>query len=201
MTENHDPTAPIDVQTQQPFDERLQRQGYILVYTGDGKGKTTAGLGLVLRALGQGLNVLLVLFTKGGNHYGELFAFQQLRPSLAKRLTVVQAGLDRIVFTSNQNEGDATQVTHGWAIAQQAARSGHYDLIVLDEANIALDLDLIPLGEMKTLLQQKPPALDIVLTGRRAHPKIMDLAHLVSDVTPVKHYWDIGVKARKGIEF
>lgn len=175
--------------------------GYIQIYTGDGKGKTTASLGLTLRALGRGWHVLLVLFTKGGNDYGELYSVRQLNPQIAEQLTIVQAGLDRIVFTHNMKPEDAIEVQNGWEIVKRAAFSGQYQMIVMDEANIALDLGLIPLEEMKTLLKNKPPALELVLTGRRAHPDIIELAHLVSEIRPVKHYWDIGVKARKGIEY
>jgi cob(I)alamin adenosyltransferase len=175
--------------------------GYIQVYTGDGKGKTTASLGLTFRALGRGWHVLLVLFTKGGNDYGELFSARQLSPKISEQLTIVQAGLDRIVFTHNMKPEDAMEVRNGWEIVKKAAFSGKYQMIVMDEANIALDLGLIPLEEMKDLLKNKPPELELVLTGRRAHPDIIELAHLVSEIRPIKHYWDIGVKARKGIEY
>ncbi|MEB3286260.1 MAG: cob(I)yrinic acid a,c-diamide adenosyltransferase [Vampirovibrionales bacterium] len=175
--------------------------GYIQVYTGDGKGKTTASLGLTFRALGRGWNVLVILFTKGGDDYGELFSARQMSPQIAKQLTIVQAGLNRIVFTHNMKEEDAIEIQNGWEIAKRAAASGKYQMIVMDEANIAIDLGLIPLEEMKALLKNKPPELEIVLTGRRAHPDIIELAHLVSEIRPIKHYWDIGVKARKGIEY
>lgn len=180
---------------------RFSEIGYIQVYTGDGKGKTTASLGLTFRALGRGWNVLLVLFTKGGNDYGELFSARQLSPRISEQLTIVQAGLDRIVFTHNLKKEDAIEITNGWEIVKRAAFSGKYQMIVMDEANIALDLGLIPLEEMKDLLRNKPTGLELVLTGRRAHPDIIELAHLVSEIRPVKHYWDLGVKARKGIEY
>lgn len=186
---------------QEPANPELQSRGYIQVYTGDGKGKTTASLGLILRALGRGFRVLLVMFTKGGSHYGELLAIRKFSPALAKNLTVVQAGLNRIVFSHNLKPEDAVEIGHGWRIAQTAIASNQYDLIVLDEANIALDLGLIDLEEMKSALKTKPERLELVLTGRRAHPEIIELAHLVSEVIPVKHYWDIGVKARQGIEY
>lgn len=175
--------------------------GYIQVYTGDGKGKTTSSLGLTFRALGRGWNVLLVMFTKGGDDYGELFSARQLSPQISKQLTIIQAGLNRIVFTHNMKDEDAVEVRNGWEIVKKAAFSGKYQMIVMDEANIAIDLGLIPLEEMKDLLKNKPRELEIVLTGRRAHPDIVELAHLVSEIRPVKHYWDIGVKARKGIEY
>lgn len=180
---------------------KFSELGYIQVYTGDGKGKTTASLGLTFRALGRGWNVLLILFTKGGNDYGELYSARQLSPEIAKRLTIVQAGLNRIVFTHNMKEEDAIEIRNGWEIAKRAVFSGKYQMVVMDEANIAIDLGLIPLEEMKELLRNKPHEMEIVLTGRRAHPEIVEMAHLVSEIRPIKHYWDIGVKARKGIEY
>jgi cob(I)alamin adenosyltransferase len=180
---------------------KFSELGYIQIYTGDGKGKTTASLGLTFRALGRGWNVLVILFTKGGNDYGELFSARQLSPQISRQLTIVQAGLNRIVFTHNMKEEDAIEISNGWEIAKRAVRSGKYQMIVMDEANIAIDLGLIPVEEMKELLINKPPELEIVLTGRRAHPEIIELAHLVSEIRPIKHYWDIGVKARKGIEY
>lgn len=179
----------------------FDKRGYIQIYTGNGKGKTTASLGLALRALGRGWKVLIVLFTKGGNDYGELFAFREFSPKLKKHIKIVQAGLDRIVYSNNMNADDKKLVRAGWDEAKKAAISREYQLIILDEANIAIDLDLISVDEMKEFLQNKPDELEVVLTGRRAHQEIIDLAHLVSEINPVKHYWDIGVSARKGIEY
>jgi len=179
----------------------FSQRGYIQVYTGDGKGKTTASLGLTMRALGRGWNVLIVLFTKGGNDYGELFSFRELSPKLMNQLTIVQAGMDRIVYSDNITEKDREEVKNGWNLVKEAATSGKYQLIVLDEANIAIELGLIDLDEVKDFLLNKPPELEIVLTGRHAHPEIIKIAHLVSEIKPIKHYWDIGVEARKGIEY
>ena len=194
-------TMPETENKSELFNPTFSQRGYIQVYTGDGKGKTTASLGLTFRALGRGMNVLVILFTKGGDDYGEIFAARQLSPQISKQLTIVQAGLDRIVFTHNLKEEDAIEIANGWEIAKRAAQSGKYQLIVMDEANIAIDLGLIPLEEMKTFLNEKPDDLEIVLTGRRAHPEIIEMAHLVTEMRPIKHYWDIGVKTRKGIEY
>lgn len=177
------------------------QRGYIQVYTGDGKGKTTASLGLTMRALGRGWNVLIVLFTKGGDNYGELYSFMELSPNLKDKLKIVQAGLNRIVYSDNVTEEDKEEVANGWDQAKEAAKTGKYQLIVLDEANIAIELGLIDLEDMKNFLKNKLPEIEIVITGRHAHPDIVELAHLVSEIKPVKHYWDIGVKARKGIEY
>ncbi len=202
MSDRHLPAdEPFNLFDAAQIDEQLQNQGYIHVYTGNGKGKTTASLGLIIRALGRGFRVLLVMFTKGGDHYGELITLRHLIPEFANRLTIIQAGLDRIVFRHNQKEDDGKAVQTGWKVAKQAIASNKYDLIVLDEANIALDLNLIELDDMKTVLKNKPEKLELILTGRRAHPEIIELAHLVSEIHPVKHYWDLGVKARIGIEY
>ena len=183
------------------FNPKFDKIGYIQVYTGDGKGKTTASLGLTMRALGRGWKVLIVMFAKGGNGYGELFSFRELSPKLMNQLKIIQAGIDRIVYKNNLSDEDKNAVNYGWKAAQQAAASGEFDLIVLDEANIAIELGLISLEEMKDFLKNKPEALEIVLTGRHAHPEIIKLSHLVSEICPVKHYWDIGVTARKCIEY
>lgn len=179
----------------------FEERGYIQVYTGDGKGKTTASLGLTMRALGRGWNVLIVMFTKGGDDYGELFSFTNLSNVMTNKLKIVQAGIDRIVYAGNINDKDAEMIKLGWETAKEAITSGKYKLIVLDEANIALDLNLIDLNEMVEVLKNKPDDVEIVLTGRNAKPEIIEIAHLVSEIKPIKHYWDKGVKARKGIEF
>ena len=177
------------------------QHGYIQVYTGNGKGKTTASLGLAMRALGRCWKVLIVMFTKGGNDYGELNSFMNLSPTIKDNLKIVQAGLDRIVYKNNETDEDIKEIKKGWELAKEAIKNNEYQLIILDEANIAIELGLISLDEMKNFLKNKPQNLEIVLTGRHAHPDIVEMAHLVSEIKQVKHYWDIGVCARKGIEF
>lgn len=179
----------------------FSNHGYIQVYTGNGKGKTTASLGLTMRALGRGWKVLIVMFTKGGDDYGELYSFTNLNENMKDKLKIVQAGVDRIVYKNNQNDEDKKTVLYGWNIAKQAILNNEYQLIVLDEANIVIDLELINLQEVIDVLKKKPENLEIVLTGRNARPEIIEIAHLVSEIKPIKHYWDKGVKARKGIEF
>lgn len=183
------------------YNPEFATHGYIQVYTGNGKGKTTASLGLAMRALGRGWKVLIVMFTKGGNDYGELISFAQLCSDLKDNVKIVQAGLDRVVYSSNLTDADKEQIQQGWAVAKDAIKSREYQLIILDEANIALDLGLIDLDEMTSVLKNKPDDLEIVLTGRNAKPEILGVAHLVSEITPIKHYWDKGIQARKGIEF
>lgn len=183
------------------FNPEFANHGYIQVYTGNGKGKTTASLGLAMRALGRGWKVLIVMFTKGGNDYGELVSFANLCPDYKDNVKIVQAGLDRIVYSSNVSEEDRKQAQEGWKTAKTAIKQDEYQLIILDEANIALDLGLISLDDMLDTLKNKPDKMEIVLTGRNAKPEIIEIAHLVSEIKPVKHYWDKGVVARKGIEY
>ena len=177
------------------------KHGYIQVYTGNGKGKTTASLGLAMRALGRCWIVLLIMFTYGGVDYGELISFRNLSDEIRNNLTIVQAGADRIVYSHNRNAADEIEIKKGWELAKKAILNDEYNLIILDEANIAIDLGFIDLDEMIDVLKHKPEEMEIVLTGRNAKPEIIDIAHLVSEIKPVKHYWDTGIAARKGIEY
>lgn len=177
------------------------KHGYIQVYTGNGKGKTTASLGLAMRALGRCWKVLIIMFTKGGDDYGELNSFRNLSPEISKNLTIVQAGLDRIIYENNKNADDEAEIKKGWELAKKVIKNDEYNLVILDEANIAIDLGLIDINEVIEVLKNKPDEMEIVLTGRNADQRIIELAHLVSEIKPVKHYWDTGIAARKGIEY
>ncbi len=177
------------------------KHGYIQVYTGNGKGKTTASLGLAMRALGRCWKVLIIMFTKGGDNYGELISFRNLSPEIAKNLTIIQAGLDRIIYSNNKNSKDEEEIKKGWELAKKAIINDEYNLIILDEANIAIDLGILDVNEVLEVLKNKPEEMEIVLTGRNANPKIIEIAHLVSEINPIKHYWDTGISARKGIEY
>ena len=154
-----------------------------------------------MRALGRCWKVLIVMFTKGGNDYGELNSFRELSPEISENLKIVQAGLDRVIYKDNQNDKDKEEIKKGWEIAKQAIQNHEYQLIILDEANIAIDLGILDVDEVVDVLKNKPDEMEIVLTGRNAHPKIVEIAHLVSKIEPVKHYWDTGIAARKGIEY
>lgn len=181
----------------------MLKRGYIQIYTGDGKGKTTASLGLALRAIGHGWKVLIIHFTKGekqendSSYYGEIKAASNLMPNLE----VMQFGLDRIVYSSNVNIEDYKEIRKGWELAKEAINSGKYGLVILDEVNVCVDLGMIKLSELKEFLINRPKNVEIVLTGRRAHPEIVSMAHLVTEMKPIKHYFDIGVRARRGIEY
>ncbi len=178
-----------------------EQHGYIQIYTGNGKGKTTASLGLAMRALGRKWKVLIVMFTKGGDNYGELKSFKNLSDEISNNLTIVQAGLDRIVYADNKSADDEKEIKLGWEITKKAIQNDEYQLIILDEINIAIDLKILDVDEVIEVLKNKPKDMEIVLTGRNAHKKVIEIAHLVSEIKPIKHYWDTGVVARKGIEY
>ena len=183
------------------FNPEFAEHGYIQVYTGNGKGKTTASLGLAMRALGRNWKVLIVMFTKGGNDYGELNSFRELSPKISDNLKIIQAGLDRIVYINNETEEDIKLIKQGWEYAKKAIQNDEYQLIILDEANIAIDLGILDVDEVLEVLKNKPEEMEIVLTGRNAHPKVIEIAHLVSEIKPIKHYWNTGIAARKAIEY
>lgn len=177
----------------------MLEHGYIQIYTGDGKGKTTASLGLALRALGHGWNVLIIQFTKGDKAtcYGEIASASRFLGNLE----VKQFGLNRVVYSQNISLDDVKEAKRGWEYAKEAINSGKYQLIIMDEINICADMGMIKISEIKDVLLRKPDQMEIVLTGRRAHPELVALAHLVTEMKPVKHYIDIGVLARQGIEY
>jgi len=176
----------------------MLERGYIQIYTGDGKGKTTASLGLAFRALGHGWKVLVIQFTKGdqGTTYGEIASSKFM-----DNLEVAQYGMDRVVYSHNIKLDDYKEARKGWEHAKSAIESGKYGLIILDEINICIDMGMIKVSEVKEVLMNKPEDLEIVLTGRRANQELVALAHLVTEMQPVKHYFDVGVMARRGIEY
>jgi len=171
-------------------------RGLIIVITGNGKGKTTAAFGQALRAIGQGYKVFILQFMKG-RKYGEFIAAEKYLP----RLTVRMSGLDSFVMRDNPAAIDIELAQKGLAAAQKAIISGKYDMVILDEINVALDFKLIGLQEVIELIKNKPPALDLILTGRFAPPEIIEFADTVSEVKEVKHHYSKGIKDRAGIEY
>ena len=182
-------------------DPELKKYGFIQVYTGNGKGKTTASLGLSLRALGQNWKVLIILFVKGQGDYGELKTFANLNKKIKKNLKIVQTGVDRIVYYDNISQEDINQASKAWEYAKYSILKSDFNLIILDEINIAIDLKLINLKEVIEVLKNKPESKEIVLTGRNAKKEIIEIADLVSEINPIKHYYNSGIKSRKGIEY
>ncbi|MDD5476064.1 MAG: cob(I)yrinic acid a,c-diamide adenosyltransferase [Syntrophales bacterium] len=176
--------------------ERYNR-GLVLVYTGDGKGKTTAALGQALRSVGHGRKVLMIQFMKE-KKYGEVLASEKY---LAGSFTTIQCGLDSFVMKNNPAPVDIELARKGLSIAQNAISSGEYQMIILDEINIAMDFNLLPVEDVIEMIKAKPDKVDLVLTGRYAPDEIIALADMVSEVKEVKHHLSQGIKERAGIEY
>jgi len=171
-------------------------KGLVQIFTGDGKGKTTAALGTVIRALGHGLRVFIVYFMKGSYPYGE-------RNILSKLPNVATASFGSLEFIdpTNIKPEEREQARQALAAAREAMLSGSYDLVVLDEVNLAAAWKLIGLDEVIKLISDKPPNVELILTGRQADTRLVQMADLVTEMLNIKHPYDKGIKARKGIEY
>lgn len=178
---------------------KKQRHGLILVHTGDGKGKTTAGLGLALRAWGSGLRVLILQFIKGGWKYGELEAIERLG-RLDGRIAIQPLGLG-LMRQNEDREKHIRAAREALKMAEAALTSGGYDLVILDEINYAVKFGLITIEEVMELLDRKPEELHVLLTGRDAPAELIERADLVTEMKLIKHPYQQGVKAQPGIEF
>jgi cob(I)alamin adenosyltransferase len=170
-------------------------QGCVQVYTGNGKGKTTASLGLALRAVGRGLKVCVFQFIKGGGRYGEHLAAEMLAPLL----TIIQTGRPGWVNIKDITE-DRRAAQEAFIRAQELLTSGEYDLFICDEINGAVGFGLIEVEQVLELINRKPEKTELVLTGRNAHQLVMEAADLVTEMREIKHYYKAGVPARTGIE-
>lgn len=171
------------------------KQGCVQIYTGNGKGKTTAALGLCLRAVGRGLKVCFFQFIKGGGPYGEQLAAEKLAPLF----TIIQTGQPGWVNT-NDISADRAAAQAALLQAREIVSSGAYDLVVLDELNGALGFGLVDLEQVLELIALRPPAMELVITGRNAHPQVVEVADLVTEMREIKHYYQAGIPARTGIE-
>ena len=170
-------------------------RGCVQVYTGNGKGKTTAALGLALRAVGRGLRVCVFQFIKGGGPYGEHLVAEKLAPFF----TIIQSGRPGWVNTKDISE-DRRVAQEALVRVQGLMTSGLYDLIVLDEINGAVGFGLIDVQQVLDLIAMKPERLELVLTGRNVHERVIEAADLVTEMCEIKHYYAAGVPARTGIE-
>lgn len=169
-------------------------KGYVQVYTGDGKGKTTAALGLALRAYGAGLNVYIAQFVKGMK-YSELVTFEKL----TEHITLKQYG--RNCFIKNApTEEDCMAAQQALEEVRGLMCSGKYQVMILDEANIATFYNLFSVEDLLDLIREKPDDVELVITGRRADPRVIEAADLVTEMKEIKHYYQKGIAARDGIE-
>jgi cob(I)alamin adenosyltransferase len=170
--------------------------GLVQVYTGDGKGKTSAALGLALRAVGRGLKIYIIQFIKGGFDYGELYVVPQL-----SNLELKAFGRGRFITEKPPKEEDVRLAREAFEFAKKIVVGGEYDVVVLDEVNVALGLKLIDMDDVVRLVKSKPKHVELVLTGRNAPAEIIELADLVTEMKEVKHPFRKGVPPRKGIEY
>lgn len=179
----------------------MEPRGLIIVHTGDGKGKTTAAIGLAVRAWGAGLRILVLQFIKGSWKYGELKALDALA-KVDGRIAIKPLGIG---FTRKANEEEFVQhcTKAGAALleAEEEMKSGCWDMIILDEINYALKFGLLGEKQVLAFLRQKPAAMHLVLTGRDASSKLLETADLVTEMKLIKHPFQQGIKAQKGIEF
>jgi len=171
-------------------------KGLVQVYTGNGKGKSSAAFGLVLRAIGRGLKVYMIQFIKGGFDYGELYVVNKL-----PNLTLKAFGRGKFVTAKPPEKKDIKLAKEALKLAKEIVESGEYDIVILDEVNVALNLKLIEAEKVLELIKSKPKHVELVLTGRCAPKEIIEVADLVTEMKEVKHPYNKGYQARKGIEY
>jgi len=173
------------------------QKGLIQVYTGEGKGKTTAALGLALRALGRGLRVVIIQFLKGDRETGEL----NMARSLSPELVIKPMGRDGFVDPGNPSPEDILLAKEALKEAQRILDEKVCDVLILDEVNVAVSLKLVGEDAVLKLMDDKPGNVELILTGRGAPASFIEKAHLATHMKSTKHYFDQGVAAREGIEF
>lgn len=174
-----------------------KKKGLIIVHTGPGKGKTTAALGLALRAVGSGLRVLMVQFLKGSWHYGELDA----AAAFGERFVIRPMGRGFVKLGGELDPEDKRAAEEAWSFGREKIFSGEYDMIVLDEINYALSYGLLSVEPVIEALKKKPEMVHVVLTGRNAPPPLVELADLVTEMREIKHPYQKGIGAQRGIEY
>jgi len=177
----------------------MSEKGLVIVYTGNGKGKTTAALGLAMRAIGYEHKVCMLQFIKGSWHYGEMDSSKKLEPNL--ELIAVGKGFVGILDDNSPREEHEKYAAEAVRICREKIFSEKYDVIILDEVNYAINLGLIDVQEIIKIIKEKPSNLDLVLTGRDVKEEIVELADLVTEMKEIKHPFKSGIKAKKGIDF
>jgi len=177
----------------------MTEKGLVIVYTGDGKGKTTAALGLALRAVGYDHRVCMLQFIKGSWHYGEMDSSKKLEPNL--ELIAVGKGFVGILDDTSSRDEHQKYAEEALKICREKIFSEKFDVLILDEINYAINLGLISVDDVIKLIKEKPENLDLVLTGNHAKDEIIELADLVTEMKEIKHPFKSGIKAKKGIDF
>jgi cob(I)alamin adenosyltransferase len=175
------------------------RRGLVLVLTGEGKGKTTSCLGMAVRAVGYGMRVAMIQFIKGSLHYGELDGAKRLAPEF--ELTPMGKGFVGIRGDALPLSEHVAAAGKALATAREKMLSGRCDVVILDEVNVALHLGLLDLSDVVSLIGERPPDVHLILSGRHAHEEVVRLAHLVTEMRNVKHPFELGIEAEKGIDY
>ncbi len=177
----------------------MGKDGLVIVYTGNGKGKTTAALGMALRAVGYNHKICMIQFIKGSWPYGEMVSVKRLEPEL--ELIIVGKGFVGIIDDKSAREDHIKIAQEAIQISKEKIQSGNYNIVILDEINYAINLGLIDLNDVLNLIKSKPEKLNLVLTGNHAKNEIIDVADLVTEMKEIKHPFKSGIKAKKGIDF
>ncbi|WKT58375.1 cob(I)yrinic acid a,c-diamide adenosyltransferase [Candidatus Nitrosotenuis chungbukensis] len=177
----------------------MEKDGLVIVYTGKGKGKTTAALGMALRATGYNHKTCMIQFIKGSWHYGEMTSSKRLEPEF--ELTAIGKGFVGILDDKTPKEIHQKIADEAVEISKEKILSGKYDIIILDEINYAVNLGLVPMEKVLEMIKIKPPQLNLVLTGNHAKPEIIEAADLVTEMREIKHPFQQGIRAKKGIDF
>ena len=179
--------------------ENMSESGLTIVYTGKGKGKTTAALGIALRATGYGKKICMIQFIKGSWHYGEMISSKRLEPEF--EMVAIGKGFVGIIDDKTPIEEHEKIANEAIKISATKIQSGIYDIVILDEVNYAINLGLVKLEDVLNLIKSKPYTLDLILTGNYAKDEMIELADLVTEMKEIKHPFQQGKKARKGIDF
>ncbi len=177
----------------------MEKEGLTIVYTGKGKGKTTAALGIALRAVGYEKKICMIQFIKGSWHYGEMHSSRRLEPEF--EMIAIGKGFVGIIDDKNSKQEHENIAKEAIKISSEKIQAGKYDIVILDEINYAINLGLINVEDVINLIKSKPEKLDLILTGNYARDEIIELADLVTEMKEIKHPFQRGIKARKGIDF
>jgi len=179
--------------------EPKKKVGLIVVITGYGKGKTTSALGMALRAVGHGMKVCIIHFVKGDMYSGELDGIKRLAPNVELHLTGKGfCGIYGNPYPYREHRANAQEAIK---LAKEKMLSGNFDILILDEINNAIKLKLVDLPQVLDMIENKPPQMHLILTGRDAHPEVIERAHTVSEVREVKHAYRQGIEPQKGIDY
>ena len=177
----------------------MGKDGLVIVYTGNGKGKTTAALGMALRAVGYNYRICMIQFIKGSWHYGEMTSSKRLEPEF--ELTAVGKGFVGIIDDKSTREEHEKIAQEALCLSKEKIGSEKYDIVILDEINYAINLGLIKVEDVLDLIKNKPVKLNLVLTGNHVKKEIIEIADLVTEMKEIKHPFKSGIKAKKGIDF